>query len=142
GVPSAQARVIDHPSWPSNRMESIASVQYQVALALLSPRHLLDLDRTPPFETKALRALASKVRVRADSRLEPQYPRTWPAHVVVERSGRRESKLVSIPKGDAQNPLGWEDVLLKAEGYRSVLTVIRTISLQDPIPDSVLDALP
>jgi 2-methylcitrate dehydratase PrpD len=142
GVPSAQARVIDHPGWPTNRMDSIAGVQYQIALALLSPEHLLDLDRTPPFETKALRALAAKVRVRADVRLERQYPRTWPAHVVVERSGRRKSKLVSIPRGDAQNPLGWEDVLLKAGRYRSALTVIRTINLQDRIPDSFLDTLP
>jgi len=142
GVPSAQARVIDHFGWPSNRMESIAGVQYQIALALLSPEHLWDLDRTPPFETKALRALAAKVRVRVDARLERQYPRTWPAYVVVDRSGKRKSKLVSIPRGDAQNPLGWEDVLLKAGRYRSALTVIRTINLEDRIPDAVLDALP
>jgi 2-methylcitrate dehydratase PrpD len=142
GVPSAQGRVIDQPGWPSNRMQSIAGLQYQVALALLSPERLMEFDRTPPFETKALRALAAKVRVRADARLEAQYPETWPAHVVVERSGKRKSTLVRIPRGDVQNPLRWEDVLLKAARYRPALAAIRTTHSQEPIPCAVLGALP
>ena len=89
-VPSALGRVIDQPGWPSNRMQSIAGVQYQIALALLSPEQLMKFDRTPPFETKALRSLAATVRVRAAARLEDRYPETWPAHVVVVRSGERK----------------------------------------------------
>jgi len=138
GVPSAQGRVIDQPGWPSNRMQSIAGVQYQVALALLSPERLMDFDHTP-FDTKALRALAAKVRVRADARLEAQYPETWPARVVVERSGKRQSALVTTPRGDAQNPLRWEDVLLKAGRYGPALAAIRTTSSQESIPRAVLD---
>src|SRR5262249_5365802 len=69
-LPSAQSRVVDRPAWPSNRMESIASVQYQIALALLAPARLREFDRTPPFEKNALRSLAAKVRVRADARLD------------------------------------------------------------------------
>ena len=133
-VPSAQARIINHPSWPTNRMQSIAGVQYQIALALLAPERLMDFVRTPPFETPELRAVAAKVRVRLDARLELQYPETWPARVVVERSGKRESALLSTPRGDARNPIGWEDVLAKAGNYRTVLTPIRTIRTQDPVP--------
>jgi 2-methylcitrate dehydratase PrpD len=140
GVPSAQARVIDQPGWPSNRMQSIAGVQYQIALALLSPERLMNFDRTPPFETKALRSLAATVRVRAAARLEDRYPETWPAHVVVVRSGERKSTLVGIPRGDARNPLRWEDILLKSAPYRLVLEAIRTTDLQEPIPSQVLDA--
>ena len=81
-VPSAQARVIDHPSWPANRMQSIASIQYQIALALLAPDRLMNFARTPPFVTPTLRSLAAKVRVRTDARLETRYPDTCPAHVV------------------------------------------------------------
>jgi 2-methylcitrate dehydratase PrpD len=142
GVPSAQRRVIDHAGWPSNRMESIASVQYQIALALLAPEVLLDLDRTPPFETKALRALAAKVRVRANARLEAYYPETWPAHVAVKRSAKRKSKLVSIPRGDARNPLRWEDVLLKAPRHGPILSRVRTTNLDEPFPYSILGGLP
>ena len=133
GVPSAQRRVIDQPAWPSNRMQSIAGVQYQIALALLSPERLIDIDRTPPFETKDLRALAAKVHLRTDARLEDHYPETWPAHVVIERSGKRLSKLVRIPRGDAKNPLQWEDVLAKAGSYRSELEEIRGQTSLSPI---------
>jgi 2-methylcitrate dehydratase PrpD len=140
GVPSAQCRVIDQPSWPSNRMQSIAGVQYQIALALLSPEQLMRFDRTPPFETKALRSLAAKVRVRTAARLEDRYPETWPAHVVVVRSGGRKSTLVGIPRGDARNPLRWEDIMLKSAPYHLALQAIRTADSQEPIPSQVLDA--
>lgn len=134
GVPSAQARIINHPSWPTNRMQSIAGVQYQIALALLAPERLMDFVRTPPFATPALRSLAAKVRVHADARLELHYPETWPARVVVERSGKRQSAFLSTPRGDARNPIGWDDVLAKAAGFREVLTPIRTVRPQDPVP--------
>ena len=133
-VPSAQARIINHPSWPTNRMQSIAGVQYQIALALLAPERLMDLVRTPPFETPELRALAAKIRVREDARLELQYPETWPARVVVEWSGKGQSALVSTPRGDARYPMGWQDVLTKAPRYRKVLTPVRTTRPQDPVP--------
>jgi 2-methylcitrate dehydratase PrpD len=141
-VPSAQARIINHPSWPANRMQSIAGIQYQIALALLAPERRMDFARTPPFATPALRALAAKVHVRADARLETRYPDTWPARVVVKRSGKRQSALVSTPRGDARNPMEWEEILAKAAEYRAVLTPIRTTNPRDAIPQQVLDALP
>ena len=140
-VPSAQSSIIDRPAWPLNRMQSIASVQYQIALALLSPQRLMEFDRTPPFETKAFRALAAKVRVRADARLDDDYPETWPARVVVERLRQRKSVLVGTPRGDARNPMQWEDILFKAPRHRTTLTAIRTAHSQEPIPHAILDYL-
>ncbi|PYS08403.1 MAG: hypothetical protein DMG17_29025 [Acidobacteria bacterium] len=141
-VPSAQSRIIDRPARPSSRMQSITSVQYQIALALLSPNRLMEFDRTPPFETEALRSLAAKVRVRRDARLEGQYPEMWPARVVVERSGKRKSIVVSTPLGDAGNPMQWDDVLLKAARHRALLTAVREAKSQEPIPHQILDRLP
>jgi len=60
---------------------------------------------------------------------------------LVQRSGRRQAALVGIPRGDARNPIEWEDVLAKAAGYRTALTWIRKARPQDPIPQ-LLDALP
>ena len=140
-VPSAQSRVIDRPAPPSNRMQSITSVQYQIALALLSPERLMEFDRTPPFQTEALRSLAAKVRVRRDARLEGQYPEMWPARVVVERAGKRKSIVVDTPLGDARNPMGWNDVLAKAARHRRLLTAFREAKSQEPIPQGILDVL-
>jgi 2-methylcitrate dehydratase PrpD len=139
-VPSAQARVIDQPAWPSNRMQSIASVQYQLALSLVSPDRLLEFDRTPPFETKLLRELAAKIRVRLDPQLESHYPRSWPARVVVQQSGKRKSALITVPRGDAQNPLHWKDVLLKGGTDPSVMMAIRTADPEKAIRPAVLRA--
>ena len=141
-VPSRQSRIIDRPARPSNRMQSITSVQYQIALALLSPNRLMEFDRTPPFQTETLRSLAAKVRVRRDARLEGQYPEMWPARVVVERSGKRKSIVVSTPLGDARNPMQWDDVLLKAARHRALLTAVREAKSQEPIPHQILDRLP
>ena len=140
GIFSAQARVIDQPGWPSNRMQSIAGIQYQIALALLTPERLMEFERTPPFETKALRSLGSKVRVRADARLEVQYPERWPARVIVQWEAERKSMVVSTPHGDARNPIYWEDVLKKSASHQSALVAIRTADLNEPIPLPILDA--
>jgi 2-methylcitrate dehydratase PrpD len=137
-VPAAQRRVIDQPGWPVNRMQSIAGIRYLVALALLSPDRLKEVDRTPPFATKALRTLAAKVRVRDDARLENDYPETWPARVVVGRLGKRESLVVRFPRGDAKNPMHWEEVLLKSAHHRPTLESIRTTNLNEPIPSKVM----
>ena len=141
-VPSAQSRIIDRPARPSSRMQSITSVQYQIALALLSPNRLMEIDRTPPFQTETLRSLAAKVRVRRDARLEGQYPEMWPARVVVERPGKRKSIVVSTPLGDARTPMQWDDVLLKAARHRALLTAVREAESQEPIPHQILDRLP
>src|SRR5262249_23591792 len=117
-VPAAQARVIDHPGWPSNRLQAIARGQDPATFAPVSPEQLMNINGTPPFETRALRTLAAKVRVRTDSRLDGRYPDVWPARVVVDRNGKRKSTLVTNPRGDAGHPLGWEDVLLKAAPFR------------------------
>jgi len=140
-VPSRQSRIIDRPARPSNRMQSITSVQYQIALALLSPNRLMEFDRKPPFETEALRSLAAKVRVRRDARLEGQYPEMWPARVVVERPGKRKSIVVSTPLGDGRNPMQWDDVLLKAARHRALLTAFREAKSQEPIPHQILEVL-
>src|SRR5881628_497129 len=140
-VPSRQSRIIDRPARPSSRIQSITSVQYQIALALLSPNRLMEFDRTPPFQTETLRSLAAKVRVRRDARLEGQYPEMWPARVVVERSGKRKSIVVSTPLGDARNPMQWDDVLLKASRHRALLTAFREAKSQEPIPHQILEVL-
>jgi 2-methylcitrate dehydratase PrpD len=131
-VPTAHTGIIDRAAWPSNRMQSIAGAQYQIALALLSPARLMDFNRTPPFETRELRSLAAKIRVRGDARLDALYPAAWPARVTVVHSGKHESMSLTFPRGDARNPMDWEDVFLKTAPYRGLLTTIRTTSWQEP----------
>jgi 2-methylcitrate dehydratase PrpD len=90
GVPAAQLRVIDHPEMPGSRMDSIISVQYQIALALCMPD------------------LMTKVRVQRAPDLEEYYPEAWPGRVEIATARRRWSRTVIYPLGDARNPFDSE----------------------------------
>ena len=112
-LPESQRAIVDCPELPETRFASIVSVQYQIALGLVAPEHLQDVRRTPLFVDDRIRGLMSKVRVRRARDLENHYPRAWPARVEMRAGGRRYSRLVLYPHGDARHPFGWDDMLRK-----------------------------
>ena len=97
----------------------------------------MEFDRTPS-DAKALQSLASKVRVRTDTRLEAFYPETWPARVVVKGWGKRKSLLIRFPIGDSRNPMQWDDVLAKSPSEGTVISCIRATKSIEPIPSLVM----
>jgi 2-methylcitrate dehydratase PrpD len=112
-LPECQRAIVDHPAMPGSRFESIVSVQYQIALALVEPDRLLDVRRTPPFADDRVRRLMSRIRVRRGRELDRYYPKAWPARIDITTRGRRYSRLVLRPRGDARNPFGWDDAAAK-----------------------------
>ena len=112
-LPEPQRAIVDRPELPATRFASIVSVQYQIALVLIAPERLFDVRRTPPFVDDRLGVLMSKIRLRRAPDLDRHYPRAWPARVEITSGGRRYSRLVLHPRGDARNPFGWDDVLQK-----------------------------
>lgn len=112
-LPEPQRAIVDRPGPPPTRFASLVSVQYQIALALIAPDRLLDVRRTPPFVDDRVRGLISKIRVRRARDLDRYYPRAWPARVEITTGGRRYSRLVLHPRGDARNPFGWDEMLQK-----------------------------
>jgi 2-methylcitrate dehydratase PrpD len=108
-LPEGQRAIVDRPALPSSRFESIVSVQYQIALALLAPDRLTDVRRTPPFVDARVRRLMSRVRVRRAPELDRRYPRAWPARVDLRTHGRRHRRIVMHPRGDSRNPFEWND---------------------------------
>jgi 2-methylcitrate dehydratase PrpD len=112
-LPEPQRRIVDRPGPPATRFESIVSVQYQLALALVEPARLPDVRRTPPFINASVRALLRKITVRRARDLERDYPRAWPARVEIRIRGRRMKRVVRHPHGDARRPFTWDDVAFK-----------------------------
>jgi 2-methylcitrate dehydratase PrpD len=130
-LPEPQRAIVDRPGPPATRFASFVSVQYQIALALIAPERLLDVRRTPPFVDDRVHELISKVRVRRARDLDKHYPRAWPARVEITTGGRRYSRLVLHPRGDARNPFGWDEMSRKflalagpAIGEESALRVV------------------
>jgi len=114
-LPELLRRIVDRPATPATRFESIVSVQYQIALAIIAPDRLLDIDRTPPLASKALRRLQSRVDVRRARNLEADYPDAWPARVTIMVGRRRFTEVMVRPPGDAADPLGWDAIAAKFE---------------------------
>jgi 2-methylcitrate dehydratase PrpD len=113
GLPKLQQAIVDRRGFPRSRFESIVGLRYQIALALVAPERLLDVRRTPPFENGALRRLMARIRIERARELERHYPRRWPARVEIRARGARHRLVVLHPRGDARNPLGWQDLALK-----------------------------
>jgi 2-methylcitrate dehydratase PrpD len=112
-LPEPQRAIVDRPEPPATRFASLVSVQYQIALALIAPDRLFDVRRTPPFVDDRLDVLMSKIRLRRARDLDRYYPRAWPARVEIRAGGRRYSRRVLQPRGDARNPFGWDDLSRK-----------------------------
>jgi 2-methylcitrate dehydratase PrpD len=119
GVPAPQIRVIDHPEMPSSRLGSIVSVQYQIALALLEPERLRDVNRTPPYADHRIRELMTKVRVQRVAELEEHYPEAWAGQARIKSVRGESSRTVIYPRGDSKNQF---DAGAVAEKFRRLAT--------------------
>src|SRR5581483_4764234 len=113
-LPESQRAIVDRGGFPGSRFESIANVRYQVALALAAPERLLDVSRTPVFDSPGIRRLMSKIRVARARDLDRRYPAAWPAGVTVVARGHRRNRVVMHAVGDAERPLGWSGVVAQA----------------------------
>lgn len=145
-LPGLQRRIVDRPGTPATRFQSIVSVQYQIALAVAAPDEFVDLERTPPFSSRRVRSLQSKIHVRRARDLDAYYPRAWPARVTIAAGRRRITRLVVHPRGDARRPLGWNGIAMKFErlaapsiGIDAARRTVRTV--QNARPNAAMPAL-
>ena len=113
-LPERQRVIVDRRGFPQTRFDSIANVRYQIALAIAAPERLLDVRRTPPFDSASVRRLMTAIRVTRARDLDARYPRVWPARVEIHVGRRRYVRTVLHPRGDARQPLNWNDVVSKA----------------------------
>ena len=122
-VPQQVTGVIDRPTPTGNRLDSISSVQYQIALACIKPEALSDLEREQFYQTDEILSLIKKVKVVGDIELGKLFPATWPARLEVAASGQTLTMEMLYPPGDHRNPLGWD--ALRKKFYRAACTVLK-----------------
>jgi 2-methylcitrate dehydratase PrpD len=94
------------------RLHAISSMQYQVALALLYPEDLYDLQRTPNTN-EAMTELMSRVEVRGEPDLLAHFPEQWSAIVEIDTA----SETLSLRADGARDELklNWENLHAKGE---------------------------
>jgi len=112
-VPSLYFKMIDHGIVPGDRGSHLTSVSYQMALAALAPKTMLDVRQAPDRIPGEIRAFMERVAVKADDELLRHYPASWPAKVQVSALGGKRERLVTHVPGDAQLPFGETQVAEK-----------------------------
>jgi 2-methylcitrate dehydratase PrpD len=101
----AHRRMIDHGVTAGDRFSHLTSLQYQMAVAALTPEAALDLSPAPGGPTPAAQALMARISVRDDeSLLAAGYPNAWPARVTVATASGRHERLVRHVPGDPARP--------------------------------------
>ena len=109
-VPRQYSQMIDRPGFPEDRLSSITSIQYQLALAAFYEEDLFDSERKILRDKEKVRTLMQKIRVKPSASLTAIYPKKWPGKISVKISGKRYEHEVLTPKGDFDQPMTWEDV--------------------------------
>jgi 2-methylcitrate dehydratase PrpD len=123
-VPQAYAGMVAAPPSSASRLSRLSSAPWNVALALLAPGELHDLDRSR-VEDPELSALAARIEVLGDAELSDMYPLRWPAKVEVD--GRTETVIDAT--GDPANGNGLEAVDEKWHGRPEQLQTVREAAL-------------
>lgn len=82
-VPDAYARMIGAAPLATSRLSRLSSARWNVALALLRPEELHDVERSYPVDDAELASLAGQVEVVAAPELSRLYPSRWPARVEI-----------------------------------------------------------
>jgi 2-methylcitrate dehydratase PrpD len=83
-VPSVYAAMIGNPPRAESRLSRVSSARWNVALALVRPGELHDVERRAGVDEHALARIAALVEVVPDSELLAHYPARWPARVVLD----------------------------------------------------------
>jgi 2-methylcitrate dehydratase PrpD len=112
-VPKSFVAMIDRPRLPENQIESVLSVQYQIALMALYPEALLDVKRERLIKDDQISGLIKKIYVKPSEELERRYPAASPARVEVNTGNQSFTLEIVHPRGHPNNRFNWQEVIGK-----------------------------
>jgi 2-methylcitrate dehydratase PrpD len=113
-VPRQYSQMIDRPGLPDDRLGSITSLRYQLALAAFHEDDLYDIERKVLRTEPKIATFMQKVRVIPSDPLTAMYPVKWSGKVVLRAGGKKHEHEVLSPRGDSDQPMSWEDAEEKA----------------------------
>ncbi len=114
-VPRQYSQMIDRPGFPEDRLGSITSVRYQLALAAFYEDDLFDVERKVLRDEKKVRAFMQKIHVTPSDSFTAMYPKKWPGKIALRVDGKKYEHEVLAPKGDSDQPMTWEEAEEKAK---------------------------
>jgi 2-methylcitrate dehydratase PrpD len=128
-VPQHYRGMIDRTKRPKTKSES-RGIHYQLAIGALHPDELCDIERaTIRAEEPSILHIMDRVEVVASDRLTKLYPKQWGGIATITAGGRTIEREVLHPRGDPENPLGWDAITAKLNTMSRFLP--RPIPTQD-----------
>jgi 2-methylcitrate dehydratase PrpD len=105
---------------PRTVVDAQFSMPFGAAVAVLYGSVSLDEYTADNLESSEVKEMMGRVSCVADAELEKVYPKHWPASVeIATKDGRKFSTRIDYPKGDPENPLSWEELILKFNNLSS-----------------------
>lgn len=128
-------QVTDAPN-PTNAYQAKFSLQYCTAHALLHGRVSLHDFSSSHLDDETIRRLIDRVDISIDPEFDAIYPQVWSARVIVDYTdGSSRQVVVDAPKGDPENPVTWNEVVVKT---RNLAVGTRYESIVDEVIDRVV----
>jgi len=99
---------------PKTDVQAQFSLPYTVAAAVVRGRVSFEEFLPESLSDPSIREVMAKVKVAHDPELDPAFPISWPARVnVTTRDGRHLENKVDFPRGDVNNPLTWDELVIR-----------------------------
>jgi 2-methylcitrate dehydratase PrpD len=113
-VPTSHRNMISQSLNPQARGTAFVSGPCQVATAALAPAALWDVERRDVLANAAIAALAARVEIIGDEKLDADFPRVWAAEVEAIADGRTYSRVIRNAPGSPDARMTETDILEKA----------------------------
>ncbi|OWZ92299.1 2-methylcitrate dehydratase [Sinorhizobium sp. LM21] len=130
----AGALRISNKTAPENLTDVQYSIPYCMGLVALAGREMLLPLTVQSLGRDNVRALAEKVTLRRCEDFDASFPATTLAKVTVFSGGKRYVSGITAPKGEASNPLTWQETRAK---FKAVSRYVA----DDVTSDAILDAI-
>ena len=130
----------DRKYHPESIVDAQFSMPFGAAVAAVCGAAGLDEFTLEQIRSPRIHQMMDTVVLAKNFALEKNFPREWPARVVIElETGERYENSVRYPKGDPENPLTWEEMAAK---FRSLAGAVLPPDRCDQIIAGIITAPP
>ncbi|MGG0717007.1 MmgE/PrpD family protein [Robertmurraya massiliosenegalensis] len=110
-VPNEFVKMTDHGAF--DRVSSLTSIPYQLALLLFEREDLFDLNRSSLLETPEVLGFMKKITIVGDRSYSKLYPEKWVSKVECYTKTGVVTEYIEASTGDPEKRLNKEDILDK-----------------------------
>jgi 2-methylcitrate dehydratase PrpD len=150
GILKAGFALVAEPEELKRNPMSIVAAQFSMpfgaAVAMLYGKATLDEYTLENVKSSRAKELMDRIFCVEDPELEKEYPRKWPASVIIETiDGKQYSTRIDYPKGDPENPLSWDELIDKfkslisqvffSEKQNEIITRVKSLEKENDLID-------